>query len=1361
MVTRKLQAGGSRQDPAKSLASLAKRRKANMSRKEVTRIATAKKRARNVTKQAKQIVQDRKQRAENVKAKNRKVKRVLDRDQQRAVAAGVVEAIQSMGGNVSPISVFAAAATAILQDNPATKSQAPYLLNVIGASLRHLSPNLVVSKLQLIVQVVSRVLTDFSASDHTTAAKAFRLLSDFAIKAVSGPLIRALEAAADSQTNDEATSRAVLDTLPTLVQRAMAAMKAVEPSKLNAVIAPLYYSCLRKFYVQLFNLDEHNKVLFGISTSMDAADDEWEDIDEEGSTEKPRGTTTAPSDLCSEFLWALRHQLMSVLGDVTGTLLSGMCQRQAAVTKSALENVSEILTLTFARCCVEFAGFVLRPGGSVEANQLALLTGVIDPVIVQITDTFRDASADRAQWMASLDLVTRVYSASKLGILKRSAYAESALRLSQQVGVPPPLHHKKRGGAANEDDFVQLVQRDDSHSAHHQKALPSVLQVAPSTGLLVRVLDKLRGNDDTELQHRCDEALVAIGNCCTMRGFMELLPFDPHTDTTSRDVWRRSYLLHSVWKRIAHHDSLTFFAEVFIPRLQTCEERIVQLRGEETTHELQQFEALHDQYWRLCAAFFSFPVEFDEVAFRNIARKIVALLPADGSPLSAAAHAGCAALENLCNSMYDLACQNDAFDDSDDDDEEPTEENAGDALLARDDDVLHPHLHHFVPQAQALRVCALISKYSKNIMPRLCNAAESYEGASGTRILSAVASFAKVCAPTVMHSVLTSILQVGENISAGVGVVEKGLSNQRRVVLDIAVGIVPQLDESFLPGLVQVAISSINPSDGQVSAALQKKGYRLLLNLFEHRLAEIAAGLEGIISAITNGREHATAPAMKLRLRCLSWTLDACKIYAPEHLIDYGMGLVDEVMLCTRERSAETRQRAMEWFEKYLRYCTGHNGTTGEPAVRTLLFRVLAGLAGKTPLSISAAVLVASKIVRNASNDQVISPDDIRRISSMIFGLADHAATEVRNSAVIYARMLLNLMPKSAKVRSSLSEVSAGELLEVTATSPLVALLRAVAVTVSQAHVTSSTRMEMRHLLERILERFTQASVERFFPPGSIRFLHYVAKQKRRVEKNKLRDEDRTEERKIVAWLSGDEHRAAARDEDDAIDLLGEAGASRLVAASTAKAARTNKGGDEEDASDPYVMRFDQDGKLEIMSRVARQSRDDAERRQQTAEKLLRQAAATRRTGRAGALQGPSIAAAEVNADNKRRRTAETEDFENEELMRAHGGVLEPSAKPSQGTQRDRERALDARALKRNRGEEDIKKGTEFASKTGLGDVKKGNVEPFAYVPLSRAMLNKRNTAQRVNRFKAVDYRGLKGRKAVQASAMQKANQNE
>ena len=68
------------------------------------------------------------------------------------------------------------------------------------------------------------------------------------------------------------------------------------------------------------------------------------------------------------------------------------------------------------------------------------------------------------------------------------------------------------------------------------------------------------------------------------------------------------------------------------------------------------------------------------------------------------------------------------------------------------------------------------------------------------------------------------------------------------------------------------------------------------------------------------------------------------------------------------------------------------------------------------------------------------------------------------------------------------------------------------------------------------------------------------------------------------------------------------------------------------------------------------------------------------------------------------------------------------------------------RVSKRQRVEADVRTGSQFRAKTGsYGDVKKGAVDPYAYVPLNAKYLNKRHRMKSISRMGAVDETAKKG----------------
>lgn len=92
---------------------------------------------------------------------------------------------------------------------------------------------------------------------------------------------------------------------------------------------------------------------------------------------------------------------------------------------------------------------------------------------------------------------------------------------------------------------------------------------------------------------------------------------------------------------------------------------------------------------------------------------------------------------------------------------------------------------------------------------------------------------------------------------------------QRRIVLDIACAVLPQLSVSQLMTLLGEVIEPILTDPHPSSRLLQKKAYKLLHAVFENRVQDVQRCLPRIAGIMARGRQHLTISGMKMRLRCL------------------------------------------------------------------------------------------------------------------------------------------------------------------------------------------------------------------------------------------------------------------------------------------------------------------------------------------------------------------------------------------------------------------------------------------------------------------------------------------------------------
>ncbi|KEG14114.1 ribosomal rRNA-processing protein 12 [Trypanosoma grayi] len=940
-------------------------------------------------------------------------------------------------------------------------------------------------------------------------------------------------------------------------------------------------------------------------------------------------------------------------------------------------------------------------------------------------------------------------------------------------------HHQTYWGYAL-DLFETLLNR-----LNYLKRTPAGDAVAftkrfPSFPFLLRVLNKLRAMDDTKLNGKIERVMVAMGNGMSVREFVEIIPFDPRrayevevkggSAAEEDEAWANSYVLN-VLRRIASHDSLPFFVEHFFPLIQFTRKVALEYEKQQQAELATKWMALLQQYWRIGVGFCHYPRIVTRDSFRDVAKQLVGLL---SHPLFV--NTGATALHVLCDGYHELATaasldddDDDLDGDDDDDDErlvddqrEPHAARGNRSLpqkssleedthfLALNDPTWNRHVYHGISQEMAKDVCEnIISKFSANIMPKLCNTFEEHDS---TAVLMAIQSFSRVCAPEVMQVILKGILDLGTNIALQAQqkdlVAEKKashapLAGKRRMILDISCAVVVQLPTEHVVALFNDIIEPVLLDPAPNSRLLQKKAYKLLYAMFEHRIKDIFPLFPRVAGLLTVGRQHVTISGTKMRLRCLVWALDACKMYYPDQLVPMIRAVVGETIMLSRERSSETRAASMDLVEKMQRYLVG----AGCP-VNTLLHLVLAGFSGKTPWMISSTLVVMAKLLYVTHHE--LPEDDLNSSVALGIRMIESTELDVRSAATMFARMVLKLMKRCSRVAAAVEK-------------SLSKLLLAIALVTSQPHVSSNTRMQMRVLLEKCIKRFGFERLEPIFPVGSKNFLRYTHKMMKREQKKEERElKKRVGEKKneFDRLFLGVAMKAGSRDDAER-DLLQAGALTNFV--STHASPSFFAGDDADDSGDELDnmhLEFN-NGKLHIMTVEEKQKQDDRKRREEMAERLLRR--------NNGLIHADALNEGAVGLRGKRTRT-ETEDFENDELLLRYGNKVSKEAAQratsaaesrvgpgANQIERLRDQKREKRELKRARVEEDIRKGEEFVG-TGQGDVRRGNVAPYAYVPLNRQYMNKRHQREAMQRLEVVTHNHLKGNKAkLMSSAKRKA----
>lgn len=1258
-----------------------------------------------------------KRRADINKNKNRDGQHVrgFDHDELHQVSEGLEEVIKGMGETPTPLTMFACAMTT-LSSATVPPRRIPYLLVVMGACCPKLSQNVLKSRLGPLFRLIEQLIAEHS-SDELVTNKA----------------IKAAESALSCVRDPEGC--AVLEHL-----------KRLEPQKHSASMMSNFLQLTRKYILHCFLSGLHN----------------------------------------------FYYKALAYFSSVCSSCMTDAGMATAAVAR---REFIVLLEKTLSPTVIECSE------GYTTLNHI---------IKEDLTVLFRPHA--RRSWAHAANMTEALF--IKLAYLKRST--------------------------RHPDVFTTWF---------------------PDAAFLLRVLDKIRQIDDQALNSHMEKAIVSIGNCIPCSLLVDTLPFDPRMNKQFRlhgnanlaqpsssiayvmdsddPVWKRSYMVQ-VLRRACSHDSLPFFVESILPLMKFCETASKTAENIYAPH----WAAMHMQYWRVLTSFCQYPLTVTEPSLRVIAQTITMQLSRD------CVDAAATSLHILCSTIYGLSVATTnpfGLDDEPKEDDFAADDmglsnhhhhhTAGDSLddamqrlsieedlqyLAYNDAEWDPHTFHGMSAVRAKEICMMLSAFSKNIMPRLCNTFETHDS---TAVLDAITSFSLVCAPDVMETILNGILAVSDNIAA-----DKTFTAKRRVILDITCALVKQLPAENLMVVLNRIVEPVLSDTSIEQRLLQKKAYKLLYSIFEHRLKDVLPELPRIISLLSAGQQHVTVSSLKMRVRCLSWAIDAYKMYNPDGMLDCIREALGEVILYSKEQSKGARELAMEVLEKMQRHCEASGAGPG-----WLLHQCVGGLSGRTGMLMAGSVVAMAKVMSSAL--EKLPQSDVTGAVNVVSRLVDHSIVEVRNSAVLFLRMVFKLAKKNTLAKNALVGV-------------LSRICDAVAIVTSQPQCPSTTRNTMRILLEKCITHFGYDEVDAVFPVGSKRFLIYAHKmlkkthrkeEKHILEKNSFQelfmregvamganadfDEDELDEEEKFAEMrrkqrvramtqdgegsdeGSDEdayeqpaprgrnpRRGADDDEDEDArnDLLRDGALSSFVGRQSRNGgggmgglfSGDDDGGDDSRDRDTMVMVPDpKTGKLRIITKVERDREVDQQRREAMAERLLKKGANLT----PGSLNESASGAVDIGVKRGRGRDGEVQDYENQELilrygkgsddkrvaahMRAGGAgagtnaaalaAAQAATAAAKGDNRGSALAyakaqflakqMEKREAKRARFEQDIKKGEEYQGKnnTGLGDVKSGGIDPYAYVPLDRRFMNKRHRVHGVRRFESVAHKGnLKGGKA-------------
>ncbi|KFQ53849.1 RRP12-like, partial [Nestor notabilis] len=602
---------------------------------------------------------------------------------------------------------------------------------------------------------------------------------------------------------------------------------------------------------------------------------------------------------------------------------------------------------------------------------------------------------------------------------------------------------------------------------------------------------------------------------------------------------------------------------------------------------------------------------------------------------------------------------------------------------------------------------AEVGRFAKNFLPILFNVYSQPEEDGGSNaqrrsVLDTVRAYLTITDPQMVCGFLQK---------ASLKLTSPESSEFARLsILDLVVAMAPYADEQSLDSLYR----TIQPSLQSKERSMQKKAYRVLEEVCAAPHAPcqafVRSHLQELQAVLLDSLKSAASPAKRPRLKCL---LHVVKQLSAEHE-PFITALVPEVILCTKEVSVGARKNAfvllVEMGHAFIRF-----GPTPQEGMERFLLLVYVGLTGSVTM-ISCTVLALTRLFFEFKDHLELSV--VEQLLQNICLLLASRTRDVVKAALGFLKVTLLLVDTKLLAKHVQGMLEAvGNLSD---------------------DMRRHFRMKLRNLLTRFIRKFGFELVKGLLPAEFHKVLVNLRKAEARNRKQRaLRraaagadeeeappaqprgdsmeeiladsedDEEEEEEqqwgkeRRKQAWQKGQAWLKEG-EEDEPLNFLDPNVSQRVLA---------TKPGPKRARGVSHDFQVSEDGRLIIHDEEEEMDNDEAK----GADEEM-----------ADVLQDVGLRS---KKSQKRRFREEPDDEEPD------AGTYPQYKAGGSGIHRqlNKEPAF----------------GALYRSKKGKGDVKKkGQLDPYAYIPLNRSKLNRRKRAKMQGQFKGLMKGAQRGAKA-------------
>ncbi|CAO3609394.1 unnamed protein product [Mucor hiemalis] len=871
----------------------------------------------------------------------------------------------------------------------------------------------------------------------------------------------------------------------------------------------------------------------------------------------------------------------------------------------------------------------------------------------------------------------------------------------------------EQASAGHENSLTEIIKSLESGlGVHYQQAWVHVMTVqqamfnklnhfaAPLMNGCLALLGELRLSPNEAYKEQLDKTLGVAISTMGPEFFLRILPLNLESPTSSSHVGR-AFLL-PLLKTYTTNTSLNYFVNVLVPLGDRLAQKGEAAAARELEMQAKVYETLVNQIWSLAPGFCDLPVDLTRAFNDNVAERFSSLLytQPDLRP-------------TIAQALQLLIEKNQAL----------VKSSADDAHLMR---------AYGLTKAEAASNLAFMSKFAVNYLAVFFNVYSQIAPQFRGFMADVIKAYLQVTTTddinTTFKKVLAMLSQALE--SNEVATNDPSLPPpMSHTMLDLAIIMIPFLDlessELLYNGTIQSLLSKEN------DPTLQKKGYKVLNHLMSspNGTQVIAQHIEELQNQLLESTSNCTNSAKKDRIKTLNMVVSLL----PSSDLHFIPAILSEVVLASKDNNEKTRNFAFDLLVNMgnkmkeggvvkNNRLEGFDESTpdAQASISEFFTMVTAGLAGTTAHMIGATVGALSRIFFEFKDD-------------LPFELASELLQTVNVLAASNNREIVKAAVGYVKVCIVVLDIG---ILQPQLESIVRSLLKC-----QQQHK-SHFKVKIRHMFERLIRRFGYEAVANLMPEDDRKMIVNIQKRRLRAKRRKganHNDQSDDEEGDDVSA------RAAAKkgafqdayeevlygseseiDDDDSEDET----LKTVKAAITAQKQKQKK---KQSVSNAFIREDNEDGPLDFLDRSAL-GRISSNKPAQRKLKSNKGAFAEGDDGRL-VINEPK----EQKGNEDEEQEEATEDYYMQHITNPDGFIRDKRNRIKFKKGKD---AVDD-AMEVDDGEEGKKEkrpvkkfekiGKEFRSKRAGGDVKrKGQMDPFSYVPLNKVIKKKGRRDQKV-----------------------------